>query len=424
MNENFNTWRDAPIHLQSNMLDPFVNDLGTPSTHTHSAGLQSPFQHISSTYGYHTPSFALPDGNMSFVSESKTLDSESTTLVDAESQHQGIDRYLADANVVHVTLDYEDGHAGHWHLHADAAVNGGFEEDTAWAGYSIAPAPTPVMGWEGEGHAVDGGNGDESWDELHATTDDDGHLHHHDNDVHVDSQESWIDGSTQQTQHEWGQHIDEQRPLIKHSQSFIEQHLHSTIYAPTPVKHSHSFDEQHLLDSTHPHTPTKHSESFTEQHLNDIAAHTPVKHPNSFIDHHDFHHDTNPHTPVTHSHSFITHHLNTDLPAPSPIKHSHSLIEQALQEKLVPWVREAIAQGPQGFVEVSEDEILAMENTGEEGEEAEREEVETQEFETLNAEDSVGEGVDNDIEEVDVSMTKEQEWVVVEDGFEYEELVS
>lgn len=462
MNENFNTWHDTPMQLQSNMLDPFVQDMGTPATHSHSAGLQSPFQHMSTTaYKYHTPSFALLNDGMSFVSESRTLDSESTTLVDAESQHQAIDHYLAGASA-HVGLEYGDEHVGgNWQLGSTVTDNG-LEE---WAGYTIAPATTPVLNWENDGQARDEGSGDGDWGDLRG---DESASHHQygRNEGGTHGHDIWMDGSTHQTQHDWE---DGARPMSKHSQSFIEQHVGTDLHVHTPIKHSLSFIEYTFDQPTHHHTPTKHSGSFVDCFPNNItiAAPTPIKHTHSFIsqnfDQHTHsqpltpikHSDSflsqqqqqvlheqrgsNPHSPLKRSTSFLEQQIGVHLPASSPVKPPHPSIEQTLEQKLAPFLSHGSSTSESGgFVEVDEGGSVSLpdmgDGMGEDGEESGTQETRgTREYEDLEGDEVDVSGGNDEIcgesagvEDGDVIMgiSKEQGWVVVEEGFEYDELVS
>ncbi|KAK2625696.1 hypothetical protein QTJ16_005008 [Diplocarpon rosae] len=132
MNENFNTWSEAPVQLQqSSMIDPFPQGLVTPP---HTAGLQSPFSGPNYTYA---PPFDLPGENLSFISNTDTIDSE-TTLVDNDVA-ANIDSFLANS---HVNLHDFEPASQSWQQPATDSF-----EDPTWASYAV-PSSTPAPGWD------------------------------------------------------------------------------------------------------------------------------------------------------------------------------------------------------------------------------------------------------------------------------------
>ncbi|KAH9220462.1 hypothetical protein DL95DRAFT_329043 [Leptodontidium sp. 2 PMI_412] len=132
MNENFNSWSDAPLQLQHpSMLDPFVQGLATPP---HTAGLQSPF--APPHYGY-GQSYDMPNENLSFVSNTTTIDSDST-LVDNDVA-TNIDNFLSNSHVHLADFEASQG----WQL----PVTESFDADPTWANYTV-PASTPALGWD------------------------------------------------------------------------------------------------------------------------------------------------------------------------------------------------------------------------------------------------------------------------------------
>ncbi|KAF8848566.1 hypothetical protein BDZ45DRAFT_605753 [Acephala macrosclerotiorum] len=134
MNENFNDWAEAPLHLQQpNMLDPFVQDLATPPQ---TAGLQSPFGALSG-YPFSAPGYNLPIENLSFVSTS-TVDSEATLVDHDASAVANIDHFLSNVNMADYNQD-----ASTWQL----PTTQNFDADPAWAAYNN-PSSTPAVGWD------------------------------------------------------------------------------------------------------------------------------------------------------------------------------------------------------------------------------------------------------------------------------------
>ncbi|KAG4439402.1 hypothetical protein IFR05_005095 [Cadophora sp. M221] len=132
MNENFNSWSDTPLQLQHpSILDPFVQGLATPP---HTGGLQSPFAPPHFGYGQ---SYDMPSENLSFVSNTTTIDSDST-LVDNDFA-ANIDNFLSNSHV-HMS-DFEASQG--WQL----PVTESSDADPTWANYTV-PASTLALGWD------------------------------------------------------------------------------------------------------------------------------------------------------------------------------------------------------------------------------------------------------------------------------------
>ncbi|EKD18402.1 transcription factor [Drepanopeziza brunnea f. sp. 'multigermtubi' MB_m1] len=133
MSDNFNSWSDTSLHLQHpNLLDPFVTQgLQTPP---HTAGLQSSFN--TPNYAYGAPSYDLPSENLSFHSNTNTIDSE-TTLVD-----HNIDNFLSNS---HVNLADFEPTPQSWQLPGTES----FDADPTWAlaNYTV-PSTTPALSWD------------------------------------------------------------------------------------------------------------------------------------------------------------------------------------------------------------------------------------------------------------------------------------
>ncbi|CZT47060.1 uncharacterized protein RSE6_07585 [Rhynchosporium secalis] len=168
MNENFNSWSNTPLQLQhSSMHEPFVQGLATPP---HTAGPQSPL--FPPSYGY-SQSYDMPSENLSFISNTNTIDSDST-LVDNDVA-ANIDNFLTNSH--HHLNSFEQASSQGWQL--PNAEN--FDVDPSWTNYTV-PTTTPALGWdsaEAKTHAwpdlpLDGkswdhhiieGTGDKEWTE-------------------------------------------------------------------------------------------------------------------------------------------------------------------------------------------------------------------------------------------------------------------
>lgn len=132
MSETFNTWSSTdPTALQH--LDPFVTrGLQTPP---HTAGLHSSFPTPNLTFG--ASAFDLPDHNLSFQSNTSTIDSEAT-LVDANINSYAYNNSINIPDFVPAPP--------HWQLQG---MDGSFQPDSTWAlGNFTVPSTTPTLKWD------------------------------------------------------------------------------------------------------------------------------------------------------------------------------------------------------------------------------------------------------------------------------------
>lgn len=126
MNETFNSWSEPPLHLQHpSMIDPFAQSLATPP---HTAALQSPF---APNYTYNSQSYDLPGENLSFVSNTNTIDSEST-LVDHSDVTANIDNFLCNSQVHLNDFEHIEPTSQGWTI----PVTESFDTDPTWASYT------------------------------------------------------------------------------------------------------------------------------------------------------------------------------------------------------------------------------------------------------------------------------------------------
>ncbi|KAL3422121.1 transcription factor [Phlyctema vagabunda] len=134
MNENFGTWADTPIDLQTqNIMDPFGAGLVTPP---HTAGLQSPF--ASNTFLQPASQYDMPPEHLSFVSDA-TADSEST-LVNHDTTNN-IDSFLSNPAV---NINDYDQTNNSWQIPSAESFDA---DPSSWANYTV-PSTTPQLPWD------------------------------------------------------------------------------------------------------------------------------------------------------------------------------------------------------------------------------------------------------------------------------------